>query len=609
MPTPEFSNTAMDEAAEQLLTIVKKGANLRYGNPGHLKLAMDVGDLLVFNAHGMMATFIPPGPAVSSHGDAGASRCGAAIIYQRSCVGQDQGRRSTNSATSIEGEGKNHHRCQAPASADRAAKESAGDDSNTTAVPAPSKSKRRPKPMPRRLKAAHAESKEKETGGTQGNSPPAYTSSQKGKGKEVGPAENDAVVNRGRTTRVEKRQKGSNTSSPPTAGGAGAMQHVADATTMQTKTSKCPKVVPELVSPQNDSPKLISPKEDRKSALDGAELIPPCDACMKSGIMCREGFGTTGATLKACGQCALAKTEVFPLPKLHLVNKARKDLSHAACPQTEVDADYSQCHRRITATATSVPPITTLDSQTPPPAEPSESSILDPPNAQQTMDVDFDDSGNGLTKVLEGMTLEAMQDSASLKAKSAALQDSTASLLATISELKAKNVTATTQLKDLQARIKSQDVALHELQGLWLEVAALQDEVKMLRGESTARDQQLWSAQDQLRKQERAMAVLQDAYNTIHQRLTGQPHSLSSLFTNSLYLTNPMYGASQPMVPLSMGQMQNMEGLYLNLLSSVANISNSSMLGAPAAGPSANAIAGSSCTGGDTISSMAPGSR
>jgi hypothetical protein len=47
MPTPELSNTAMYEAAEQLLTIVKKGANLRYGNPGHLKLAMDVGDLLV----------------------------------------------------------------------------------------------------------------------------------------------------------------------------------------------------------------------------------------------------------------------------------------------------------------------------------------------------------------------------------------------------------------------------------------------------------------------------------------------------------------------------------------------------------------------------------
>jgi hypothetical protein len=113
------------------------------------------------------------------------------------------------------------------------AKESAGDDSNTAAVPAPSKSKRRPKPMPRRSKAAHAESKEKETGGTRGNSPPAYTSSQKGKGKEVGPAENDAVVNRGRTTRVEKRRKGSNTSSPPTAGGAGATQHVADATTMQ----------------------------------------------------------------------------------------------------------------------------------------------------------------------------------------------------------------------------------------------------------------------------------------------------------------------------------------------------------------------------------------
>ncbi|KAG1743161.1 hypothetical protein EDD22DRAFT_851521 [Suillus occidentalis] len=574
MPTPKFSNTAMDEAAEQLLTIVKKGANLRYGNPGHLKLVMDVGDLL---GKGLCSLHIvtgvqhpwhdgniyPASPAISCHGDAVQQSFTSAPVWAR--IRDDDPRIQQHPL-------KEKARIITVARPQRQptepAKESAGDDSNTAAVPAPSKSKRRPKPMPRRSKAAHAESKEKETGGTRGNSPPAYTSSQKGKGKEVGPAENDAVVNRGRTTRVEKRRKGSNTSSPPTAGGAGATQHVADATTMQTKTSKRPKVVPEPVSPQNDSPKLISPKEDRKSALDGAELIPPCDACMKSGIMCREGFGTTGATLKACGRCARQKLRCS-LAKVAPGEQGRKRSLSRRRPQTE-------------------------DSQTPPPAEPSESSILYPPDAQQTMDVDFDDSGDGLTKVLEGMTLEVMQDSASLKAKSAALQDSTASLRATISELKAENVAAAAQLKDLQARIKSQDAALHELQGLRLEVAALQDEVKMLRGESTARDQQLRSAQDQLRQQERATAVLQDAYNAIRQRLTGQPHSLSSPFTNSLYLANSMYGAGQPMVPLSMGQMQNMEGLYLNLPSSVANISNGSMLGAPAAGPSANAIAGSS---------------
>lgn len=266
-------------------------------------------------------------------------------------------------------------------------------------------------------------------------------------------------------------------------------------------------------------------------------------------------------------------------------------------------------HAASPSPATSVPPIATLDSETAPPAQQSESSMLDPPHAQQTMDLDLDESGDGLTKVLEGMTLEVMQDSADLTAQNAALRDHTTNLRTTITDLHAENIAAAAQLKALQARITAQDAALHELQGLRVEVAALHDEVKMLRGESSTRDQQLRRAQDQLGQQERATAALQDAYNAIRQRLTSQPHSLSSPFTNSLYLANPMYGAGQPMVPLSMGQMQNMEGLYLNLPSSVANISNGSMLGARAAGPSANAIAGSSRTGGDTISGAAPGSR
>lgn len=47
MPTADFSNTAMVEAGHQLMAIVEKGENLRDGHPGHLKLAMEMADLVV----------------------------------------------------------------------------------------------------------------------------------------------------------------------------------------------------------------------------------------------------------------------------------------------------------------------------------------------------------------------------------------------------------------------------------------------------------------------------------------------------------------------------------------------------------------------------------
>jgi predicted nuclease with TOPRIM domain len=223
--------------------------------------------------------------------------------------------------------------------------------------------------------------------------------------------------------------------------------------------------------------------------------------------------------------------------------------------------------------------------------------------------MDVDDSGEGLTEVLEGMTLEVMQDSANLRSTNAALRERAASLRVSIAQLHQENAAATEQLKTLQARITSQDAALLELQGLRAEVAALQDQVKRMREESTARDEQLRRAQDQLGQQERATALLQDAYNAIRQRLTGQPQPLSSPFANAMYLANPMYGGGQSMVPVNMGQMQAMEGMYFNLPSSVGNISTGSMLGGPSAGPSAgpsvSTIAGSSRTGGDTTSGVA----
>ncbi|KAG1801916.1 hypothetical protein EV424DRAFT_1351818 [Suillus variegatus] len=218
---------------------------------------------------------------------------------------------------------------------------------------------------------------------------------------------------------------------------------------------------------------------------------------------------------------------------------------------------------------------------------------------QKHPQMDVDNSHDGLTKVLEGMTLEVMQDSANLSARNATLQEIADTLQTNIAQLTGKNTAATENLNALQDRITAQDAALLELQDLWAEVMALQDQVKTLREESATRDQHLQRAQYQLGQQECTTAILQDAYNAIRQCLTGPPNS-SSPFTNSLYLANPMYGGSQSMVPVSMGQMQAMEGLYFNLPSSVGNISSGSMLGGPSAGPSVSTIAGGTRTRGDT---------
>jgi hypothetical protein len=101
---------------------------------------------------------------------------------------------------------------------------------------APVEVKPRPKLVTKRTKAAHEsqESKGNDTGCTREKSPPAYTSSQKGKGREVVPGEDEdeaVEVNRVWATRVQKR-KGSNTSSLPISGSAMKPQ-VADSTTKQ----------------------------------------------------------------------------------------------------------------------------------------------------------------------------------------------------------------------------------------------------------------------------------------------------------------------------------------------------------------------------------------
>ncbi|KAG2359796.1 hypothetical protein BDR07DRAFT_1487789 [Suillus spraguei] len=112
-------------------------------------------------------------------------------------------------------------------------------------APAPAKVKHRLKPMPKTKVVPESQgSKGNDTGCNQGNSPPVYTSSQKGKGKEVVAAENEEQA-------VE--------CIPIVAG--------------QTKTLKHLKVTPESMLPMQNAP-----KEDIKTDTDCQELVSPYES-------------------------------------------------------------------------------------------------------------------------------------------------------------------------------------------------------------------------------------------------------------------------------------------------------------------------------------------
>ena len=250
----------------------------------------------------------------------------------------------------------------------------------------------------------------------------------------------------------------------------------------------------------------------------------------------------------------------------------------------------------------SVPAIATLstDANTPTPDPPGPVGAL-PPQAIEN------EPSNAIVNDMQAMTLEVLNDSAALSARNADLQEVVAGLRSKIQELEAQNGAARTLMDTLNARITAQDADLRTLQGLETEVKRLQQQVKVLQEESATRDEHLRRAQEQLVQQERSTNLLQDAYNAIRLRISVPPQSMSSPFANSMYLANPVFGNGQSMMPVTMGQMQAMEGLYFNLPSSVANSAAGSNIGGAGVGPSVSNMAGSSRVGRDGMGGMASG--
>ncbi|KAG2127453.1 uncharacterized protein EDB93DRAFT_1109309 [Suillus bovinus] len=402
---------------------------------------------------------------------------------------------------------------------------------------------------------------------------------RKGKEKDVvlPGRESNCKVNRGQIPSMQKRKRVLSLSPPPPE--TGAHQPDAANTIRQTETSKQHKVPESPTSPghnlsREDINADLGPKVPGSELVDvapGRNLNVPMLMLMLSP--CRRTILAT----HVLGHCAI---------------KQQKQTSHAM-PDTHSGSAVAL--------------------------------------TQQSMEVN--NSGDYIVDELQAMTL-LQNESVGVVAMNADLHEVVSELRGLIAHLQAQHL-ATTELVDtLNACIATQDINIHALQGLHTEVAALQDYVRTLQEESANRDESLWRAHEQIARQEHTSGILQDTYNSLRLCVTGLAQQLSAPFNNALYLANLVYGANQNMMPVSVGQMAAMKGLYLNLPpghsgfggpsiriipggsglggpvgqsisnnacgASLRNIPGTSGLTGPSVGPSISQVASGSGSGGDT---------
>ncbi|KAG1719569.1 hypothetical protein EDB19DRAFT_1918746 [Suillus lakei] len=328
--TAEFSNTAMGNAAEKIMNFVGKAAKLRDGHPDCLKLAVDMEEVisLVFEKHGLSVTIIP-------------------LILLSAAMEILDHLDETQ-----------HFFVTAPLAV------AANTAASIASTPAPVKVKPRPKPVTKRMKVAHEsqESKGNDTGRTREKSPPAYASSQNGKGREVVPGEDEdeaVEVNWGWPTRVQKR-KGSNTSSPPISSSTTKPQ-VADSTAKQTKkTSKHPKVTSETVLPTDNAPEDINADMSFINVMYLSFILQDISFVVRDMAPQVPNFELAAI--------APDKNLNAHLPKPNLVHKAENKPTHATGAWQKMVVSDDDAGTALLVPATSVPLITTLSLQDDPPA-------------------------------------------------------------------------------------------------------------------------------------------------------------------------------------------------------------------------------------------------
>ncbi|KAG1863197.1 hypothetical protein DFJ58DRAFT_725094 [Suillus subalutaceus] len=274
---------------------------------------------------------------------------------------------------------------------------------------------------------------------------------------------------------MEKRRWDSSPSQPPVP--HSAQQPPLASLALTSKISKRHKVA--QLPP---TPPVNLPTEDINADNDGAELILLIFHGIKD-VICRQGYGSTGAILRACCRCSRqklkcshAKADTLPTPKGRSRRTRSTSRRHSPAEDMLVESD-TDARAIPTSLLHSVPPIATLSPEpdSPSPAKPSSSPVLDPPRqspaptTQESMDV----SGDAIVGELRVMTLEVRNDSATLSARKSDLQKVTDGLWAEVDRLQARHIVTREVVMTLQQRIAAQDAEIHALQGLHTELATL----------------------------------------------------------------------------------------------------------------------------------------
>ncbi|KAG1724390.1 uncharacterized protein EDB91DRAFT_1255254 [Suillus paluster] len=391
MPSAETSNKAFIDAAAQVIQILAGAVTLQDSNPEHLRLAMQVGDILshVFETYGISATVVPP------------VLLSAAMDMLEHL---DRTRQCFVSAPMWKNITADDPQVQQHPLKDKARTlfvsrpvPSTSTAGVTKSTPAPGPSRPKPKPA---LKKKLAKGKV-----------------DKGKGKEVVPPPEDVedVQGRGRTLAIEKRRRDSSSSRPPALPGDRESSSENSSPTAGATTLKKQKVakVP-LPSP------AVGLQDDSGATMDAPELVPRCDQCIKLSFICRQGYGAAGAGLKACAwcsrlklKCSRSKIETAPVPK-------------AAVPLQKISL-WKVMLQRPMHPYILCQPIATLspDSRSSDPAKSSSPPTLDPPresvvpSLQHSMEVDSE--GDAMVNDLRAMTL-VMNDNAAPLSKRLSLQ-------------------------------------------------------------------------------------------------------------------------------------------------------------------------------------------
>ncbi|KAG1871352.1 hypothetical protein DFJ58DRAFT_837304 [Suillus subalutaceus] len=230
--------------------------------------------------------------------------------------------------------------------------------------------------------------------------------------------------------------------------------------------------------------------------------------------------------------------------------------------------------------------------------------ILNPPSDSLLDHMEVDMLGDSMLNELQAMTLEVRQDSTAMRAKSTGLQDTVNHLRSKLDKLEARNLVTTDLVKVMNKRIANQELDIVAMEALCTELSDLHQQVKVLQDDGATHDQQLRRAEEQLARQERTTGLLQDSYNALCQRIMAPNQSFATTpFPNGVFLTNIPTAATKAVIPLSVAQTQALEALYLNMLTSASGLGGP-FLGNVAGGSQMYSAVSTNVAGGSQINSV-----